>query len=248
MIIYKIINLLNNKIYIGKDEKNNPNYFGSGLLIKRAILKHGKENFKKEILEICISTTELNQKEIFWINNLNSISPNGYNLTIGGTGGNTILMKNENEKIEINEKKIKTRELKKLVNPDYYKRKISDEQKKKISDYNKGKKHPNRKSPDHFTEEHKKKISDSNKGRKLTDDQKKILSISHTGQIMIDKTKLKISEKLKGNSNAKGYKHTEEAKKLISKNRINMKSNKGYKWTDEQKLRLKENRKNKNSK
>lgn len=40
MQIYKIENIMNNKIYIGKDVKDNPNYFGSGLYIKRAIKLH----------------------------------------------------------------------------------------------------------------------------------------------------------------------------------------------------------------
>ena len=39
MQIYKITNLINNKIYIGKDTTSDPNYFGSGLLIRRAIKK-----------------------------------------------------------------------------------------------------------------------------------------------------------------------------------------------------------------
>ena len=33
MIIYKTINLLNGKVYVGKDEKNNPNYYGSGKIL-----------------------------------------------------------------------------------------------------------------------------------------------------------------------------------------------------------------------
>lgn len=85
MIIYKTINLINKKFYIGQDSNNNPDYLGSGLLLKRAIKKYGKENFKKEILCECSSKEELNQKEIYWINQL---KPN-YNITIGGIGGDT---------------------------------------------------------------------------------------------------------------------------------------------------------------
>ena len=51
MVIYKTTNLLNGKFYIGKDEKNNPEYLGSGKILKQSISKHGVEQFKKEILE-----------------------------------------------------------------------------------------------------------------------------------------------------------------------------------------------------
>jgi len=89
MIIYKTTNLINAKFYIGKDEKNNPLYLGSGIILNRAIKKYGKNNFKKEILEICTDSTHLCEREIFWIKELNSIVPNGYNITNGGTGGDT---------------------------------------------------------------------------------------------------------------------------------------------------------------
>lgn len=52
MVIYKTTNLVNEKFYVGKDIKNNPNYLGSGLILKNAINKYGIENFKKEILEL----------------------------------------------------------------------------------------------------------------------------------------------------------------------------------------------------
>ena len=86
MIIYKTTNLINCKIYIGLDTKNNQNYFGSGLHIGRAIKKYGKINFKKETIDTANSFEELCKKEIYWINELNSLYPNGYNLTKGGVG------------------------------------------------------------------------------------------------------------------------------------------------------------------
>jgi len=39
MVIYKTINLLNGKQYIGKDTKNKPTYLGSGAVLKKAIQK-----------------------------------------------------------------------------------------------------------------------------------------------------------------------------------------------------------------
>lgn len=91
MIIYKITNLLDNKIYIGKDKHNNPKYFGSGLKIKYAINKYGILNFIKEIIEECSNEQELNIREKYWINYFNSTNRNiGYNITFGGDGGDTM--------------------------------------------------------------------------------------------------------------------------------------------------------------
>jgi group I intron endonuclease len=88
MIIYKTTNLLNGKFYVGKDEKNNPYYLGSGKILKLAIKKYGIENFKKEIIETCKTIDELNEREKFWINVL-SATTFGYNIAEGGTGGRT---------------------------------------------------------------------------------------------------------------------------------------------------------------
>lgn len=85
MVIYKTINLVNGKFYIGQDSKNDSNYLGSGSLIKKAIKKYGRENFKKEILEHCQTKEELNKREIYWIEKLNTIEE-GYNITTGGEG------------------------------------------------------------------------------------------------------------------------------------------------------------------
>jgi group I intron endonuclease len=86
MVIYKITNLINGMIYVGQDTKNDPNYFGSGILIVRAIKKHGKENFKKEVIDVVESLEVLNEKEMYWVKFCNCKAPNGYNLTDGGHG------------------------------------------------------------------------------------------------------------------------------------------------------------------
>lgn len=50
----------------------------------RALRKHGRKNFTWDILEECLTMEDLNEREIFWIEKLNSQSPNGYNLNGGG--------------------------------------------------------------------------------------------------------------------------------------------------------------------
>lgn len=94
--IYKIINSINNKIYIGKrTSKVPPNkdtqYMGSGKLIKRAISKHGQENFYKVILEEC-TKDNINEREKFYIKKFHSQDNSiGYNINPGGDGmGDTL--------------------------------------------------------------------------------------------------------------------------------------------------------------
>lgn len=85
--IYKITNLINNKVYIGQHKGNHfdEHYWGSGKLIRKAILRYGKENFTREILERCYSPDELNAAEIKWISAVNSVNE-GYNITLGRGG------------------------------------------------------------------------------------------------------------------------------------------------------------------
>lgn len=86
--IYLIKNKINNKIYIGQSvnaerrfaQHCKSNYDNS--LIDAAIQKYGKSNFSLEILERQISN--YNEREKYWICKLNSITPEGYNVCIGG--------------------------------------------------------------------------------------------------------------------------------------------------------------------
>lgn len=98
--IYKITNLVNGKCYIGQTSQNirkrwrdhintsnekNSNYYNYPLY--KAFRKYGINNFKFEIIEEC-NVNELNEKEIFYIEEFNSYK-DGYNQTLGGGGHKT---------------------------------------------------------------------------------------------------------------------------------------------------------------
>ena len=115
MYIYKITNKINNKIYIGQVyNKSIYDRFerhikcasaNSKSYIARAIYKYGKENFVIEQIDEASSLQELNEKEKYWIKYYQSFKhENGYNLTLGGDGGNTYLCKTEAELKEIKDK------------------------------------------------------------------------------------------------------------------------------------------------
>jgi hypothetical protein len=88
MYIYKITNTINGRWYIGKTNGQDPNYKGSGKLLKQAYTKYGQENFVKEVLETCTTEQELNLREQHWIQESDALSdPLSYNLAKGGSGG-----------------------------------------------------------------------------------------------------------------------------------------------------------------
>ncbi len=92
MIVYKIINSINGKIYIGqtimslnKRWRLHCQTNSSCHLLCRAIRKYGRENFTIEQIDHAHTREELDNKEIFWIKFYDSMNPNkGYNLTSGG--------------------------------------------------------------------------------------------------------------------------------------------------------------------
>lgn len=93
--IYETTNNINGMKYIGQktyDKKGNwKTYLGSGIHLKRAIDKYGKENFSRKILEECVSKEILDEREIYWIKYFDAVNSNNYyNIASGGDGGNTI--------------------------------------------------------------------------------------------------------------------------------------------------------------
>jgi len=87
--IYKTINVINGKYYIGMHSTDNLNdgYIGSGTHLKRSIIKYGKQNFKTEILEFLSTKEELIKREKEIINEDILNDPNSMNLQPGGGGG-----------------------------------------------------------------------------------------------------------------------------------------------------------------
>lgn len=132
-ILYKTTNLTNNKIYIGIHQANklDDNYLGSGTALLHAIKKYGKENFKREVLELCNSYTELTELEKKYVNEEFLIDKNNYNLKTGGGNFGTLSDESKKKISETLKRKYKSGEIKL---PNHNKGRVVPEQdKKKIS-------------------------------------------------------------------------------------------------------------------
>lgn len=82
--IYITTNLINGKKYIGSHKgSSGDNYLGSGKILKYAIKKYGRENFKRKILIECDSKNNLILEEKY-IMEFNTLYPDGYNLSKNG--------------------------------------------------------------------------------------------------------------------------------------------------------------------
>lgn len=70
-IVYKTTYLKDNRFYIGSHcglNADTDEYLGSGIKISSLVLKYGKENFKREIIELCIDENSMYEREEYWIN------------------------------------------------------------------------------------------------------------------------------------------------------------------------------------
>lgn len=91
MIVYKITNKVNGKVYIGQTTKTVEARWKSHCkpsrrinLLTAATIKYGRNNFSIETLGTYTSYADLNTAEEYFISWHNSLSPQGYNLMPGG--------------------------------------------------------------------------------------------------------------------------------------------------------------------
>lgn len=149
--IYKITNTKNGKMYVGQTSRTIEHRWGKHITtkIKRflhlAIDKYGVDSFKIEELDR-VELDQLNDKERYWIKELNTMAPHGYNLTPGGDGGRGYKHSDKSRRIMSAAKKGKplsaaARTALDLVLKNSHPRKgagLSEETKQKIGNANRG--------------------------------------------------------------------------------------------------------------
>lgn len=118
MFIYKITNKINGKVYIGKTKHPIEDRFKKHIKCAEskvnrhlydAMNHYGYENFELCLVESCGDESDLSEREKFWIQEYNSQSPAGYNMTEGGDGGNTLQNWSHEDKVKLWGRQAKSR-------------------------------------------------------------------------------------------------------------------------------------------
>lgn len=169
MLIYKITNKINGRIYIGQTTqplnqrwKEHCKMTSHCYALNSAIKKYGREAFSIEVIQICENREDLNNTEKYYIDWHNCLAPNGYNLT---TGGDSTKWSEETikKRAASNRGKKRSEETRKKLSLARKKRVISEQTRLKTSLSVSGENNPmfGRK----HSEESKRKISETKKGK-----------------------------------------------------------------------------------
>lgn len=215
--IYCITCLFNNKKYIGqtsgqlkkriyRHKKDSQSKIKQA--IHHAIAKYGFDNFNIELVESNITSKEmLNKREKYWIKELNTLAPNGYNLTTGG------------KVFKISEE---TRKKRTGPNNHFYGKKHSKESRQKMSLSHKGQK-PWNKGKRGLQKAWNKGIAHSKETKKLLSekalDQFKTKGHPRNGLKHSQETKAQISQSKAGKP---GWKWTKEYREKVAKKKQNL--------------------------
>lgn len=196
MFIYKITNLVNNKLYIGQTRRVcevrwNEHLNDRGLLLGRAIRKYGKDCFKFELMFSANSQEELDFLEMLVIQITHSCDPYfGYNCREGGNS--TSFSESSREKMSISQTGKKqsgeTRKKRSLSMKGKNTGKQSEERRKQNSESHKG---------IYPSEEARRKNSESNRGKKHTKEAREKIAAANRGRKDSIGRRVKISIALK---------------------------------------------------
>lgn len=186
--IYITTNQITGKKYVGRKSSQQfleTKYLGSGIHLKNAIKKYGKENFTVELLQECNTPEELYNAEKSWISKFDAMNSSMfYNHSPGGKEDG-FLVGEENIAKRVENRKRHSEFMKSFRH--------TEETKQKMSQARKGYKH---------SEDTKSKISISNTGKRLgmraSDSTRQKMSQSHKGKVLSEETRKKISIQNKG--------------------------------------------------
>lgn len=169
-LIYRTTNTVNGKIYIGKHQTSNleDTYLGSGIALKRAIVKYGRESFARDILHVCESESHMNDLERAIVNEDFVARSDTYNMCIGGEGGPIFKGRSHSDLTrsklsELAKRRVITDDRRRKISESNTGRSVSAETRKKISDKAKDR------LSNGISPETRKKMSDARKQRYVGD-------------------------------------------------------------------------------
>ena len=216
-IIYKIVNKVNGKKYIGstiektkrwrQHKRNLRGGYHTNIYLQNAWNKYGGDSFVFNVVEEVNETSDLVQREQYYMDTLEP----AYN--IKPKADRSEMSKETKYKIiEANKGREHSRETRQKMSETHKGKEISQETREKISESLSGKNHPN--FGKEIPEETKEKISKSNKGKEMSEEARIKMSESHKDEELSDEHKRKMSEAQKGKKNGNS-KLTDKKVKII---------------------------------